>query len=129
MSKKVMNKENLRALMLKHRVFLKQLYSIGTIKSKKSLLLKSNVEQVDTLLNVLFYITQGDIPIQRSNFNLLSKHRVLPVLHNAFITVNKLTKLINSSLKEKTVFLLKFMKFYKVLLQPLFVYKKTVNGH
>ncbi len=119
-----MNKDNLKKLMLKNKTFLRQLYSSASIKTKKAILLRSNLEQVDTLLNILFYITQGDIPIKKSSYDVLDKHSILEVLHTTFLSLHKLNTLLENSLKQKTVFLLKFIKFYKYLLQSLFVKKK-----
>lgn len=115
-----MSKNELRQILLKNRDFFHSLFQSNSNAEKRSLLLKSSVEQVDTLIKILFYIVQGEIPLKKSNFEALQKFNKLSVLHEKFNTLKKLNFMLSRDFKQKTSFLLKFTNFYKYLLHNLF---------
>lgn len=115
-----MSKAELRQILLNNKDFFHSLIQSKSKAEKKSLLLKSSVEQVDTLIKILFHIVQGEIPLKKANFAVLQKFQKLSTLHTNLNTEKKLNLLLSKNFKDKTIFLLKFTNFYQHLLHSLF---------
>jgi len=114
-----MNHSKLRELLIENKSFLKNLYKLSSLAQKKQFLLSSSEIEIDVLLQVLYAITQGEIPINKSNFKILKKsYKIL--LHTKFLNEIILTKVSASTLKQKTLLLSKFLPIYSILLFPLF---------
>ncbi len=66
-----MHHQELRELMLTSKPFLKKLFVTKQFKTTKNILLESSNEELNVLINILFHITQGDIPIKKINYKAL----------------------------------------------------------
>jgi len=115
-----MNHLELRQLLIDNKPFLKNLYELSSMQQKKHFLLSSSEKECDVLLQILYAITQGEIPITKSKFEILKSSKKLHLLNNKFESEVKLAKLLASALKQKTFLLLKFLPIFSVLLFPLF---------
>ncbi len=115
-----MNHLELRQSILQNKHFLKAIFESQSNKTTKTLLLNSNKEEIDTLLQILFSITQGDIPIKRKNFEILKKSNRLFYLHNQFENIIKFNKILSLDLKTKMGLLFKLKSIFSILLHPLF---------
>lgn len=115
-----MHHSELRNLLLQNKQFLKDLYESEVKSNTKHLLLHSSNEQLNILLNILYYITQGEIPIKKHNYKALQESKKLNLLHKHFDSNLKLNAVLNYPLKEKTKLLLRFLSILKILLYPLF---------
>lgn len=110
----------LRNLMLQNKPFLRALFESQQAKNTKKLLLESSEEQANLLIRILFFITQGEIPIKKQNFEILEESKKLLLLHKHFQTELKLNKLLTSTLQKKIIILFKFVSVFHNLLYPLF---------
>lgn len=115
-----MNRNDLKLLMVQKKEFLKNLFLTKSTKALKSILLSAHLEDLDLLLNILFFITQGDIPIKKVNFQILQKTKKISILHKYFQSEKHFKKILISPLKEKTMILIKFLPVMSNLLYPLF---------
>lgn len=115
-----MNENELRLLMIENKAFLKKIFLTKNLKTLKSLILSSSVNEIDLLLNILFCITDGRIPIKKVNFEILKKKKKIIILHKNFQSPEKFRKLLSSQLKEKITILIKFLPVYSNLLYSLF---------
>lgn len=107
--------------MIQNRTFLKTLFESQSAKKSNAILINASIEEVNILLQILYSITQGDIPIKRKNYELLKKSKKLVYLHRQFESISKLNDIISKDLKAKLIILLKCTSILSILLQSLFL--------
>lgn len=115
-----MNKENLKTLMVENKVFLRSLFLEGSYLKKKKLLIQSEEKQADLILNLLFLVVQGEIPIKKIFFEKLRANKKLHLINKALNTEEKLNLFLKLSYKEKITFLLKLLKSYNEIFYLIF---------
>lgn len=120
MTKDLINHLELRKLMLENKTFLNALFISDSLIKAKKLLLKSSINEANVLLHVLFSITQGEIPLKKSNFEFIKKKKKLTILNSQFKSDVKFRKILKASLKNKIFILIKFSQIYPFLLYSLF---------
>lgn len=115
-----MNEDNLKLLLIRDKVFLKQLYSGPNVVKNKSVLLSAENNELNTLLYYLHFVANGKIPITKANFEALKKSKKLIFIQKKIEKDSDLNKLINSSLKIKLNFLIKISNIFPYILYALF---------
>lgn len=113
----MMGHEELRKSMLKEKSFLKQLYEEKKGYVNMRAIAKASEGQRRVLLNVLYCVSQGHIPIKKGHFhNLVMSKRKLR-LQSLGQTYKGLAK---GSKEDQIRFLKQFSSLYSQLLFPLF---------
>ncbi len=107
-----MNKENLKKLMIENKLYLRSLFKENIYKKKKQILLLSDEKQIDLILNILFYVVQGDIPLKKIYFEKLKDNKKLHFINRTLNSQEKLDRFLKSTLKNKYSFMLKLLKMY-----------------
>lgn len=115
-----MNEDNLKLLLIRDKVFLKQLYSGPNVVKNKSILLSAENSELNTLLYYLHFVANGKIPITKNNFQALKKSKKLTFIQKKIEKDADLSKLVNSSRKIKLNFLIKISTSFPNLLYALF---------
>ena len=113
-------KVQLRKRMIFHKQFLLELYNSNALKSKK-VLTSATDAQLKLLINILHFVSIGDIPLSRQSFNSISKSRKTTFLSKKFDSKAKTKKLVKSSRKEQLGILFKLGSSYGKILESLFV--------
>ena len=115
-----MNNQELQNYMKQHKSTLKILFKAKTNQQKKNILLNLSLIEVNVIFHILFYITQGVIPIKKHNYQILEKSKKLALLYRFFENDLILEKNLALPLKEKIGLLLKFVPVYETLFHPIF---------
>lgn len=115
-----MNEDHLKELLIRDKVFLKQLYTGPNVLKNKDVLNTAAEIELNTLLKYLHYVANGKIPITKANFNILQKSKKLTFLQKQIEKPTHLIKLINGNRKLKINFLLKISNVLPQLLYALF---------
>ncbi len=108
--------KRLRKKMRDHKYFLADLYNQKSHLNKRRIE-NSSVQERKVLLNVLFCIAHGHIPIKRRTYNELLKSNRKPKLVEIGTSLKKLLK---ATCEAQVTCLKQFSKLYPVLLEPLF---------
>ncbi len=117
---KNMNQDELRSLMIENKNFLKFLFESNSNQSKKEALTKCESTQLDLIINILFYIVQGEIPVKRTHYESLKRNKKLGLLHRNLNSQQKLKQVLNFTVKAKLSFLLKLVNCYNNLFYRIF---------
>ena len=116
-------KVQLRQKMIFHKQFLLELYNSNALESKK-VLTSANDAQLKLLINILHFVSIGDIPLSRTSFNSIARARKTTFLSRRFDSKTKAKKLVKSSRKEQLGILFKLACTYGNILESLFVPKE-----
>jgi hypothetical protein len=104
-----------------NKSYLKSLFEASSIEKVKQILRASSQDQANILLQVLFCLTHGRIPIKKLEFETIKKSRKHLLLHKFFHNNEEYEKLLHLSLKRKINVLFKFAVIYKNLLFTILV--------
>lgn len=115
-----MNQEQLKALLLRDKAFLKELFDGSNVVKNKALLYSTDTSQLNTLIKYLHFVANGEIHISRINFDAISKAKKLKFIQNHVESKSNCLKLVNSDRKTKLQFLVKLANLYYALLWSLF---------
>lgn len=111
----MLQKLQLRRLMIKEKSFLKSLSTAKTVKVAK----KATDSQVNIVCHILFFIWQGDIPLTPEAVSELSRTRKTKLMNAHFYDFDSFKSLLaNESLKRHIVVALKIL--YRELFYHLF---------
>lgn len=113
-------KAQLRQKMIFHKQFLLELYDSNALESKK-VLTSATDAQLKLLINILHFVSIGDIPLSRTSFNSISRARKTTFLSKKFDSKAKAKRLVKSSRKEQLGILFKLASTYGNILESLFV--------
>lgn len=107
----ILSKFKLRALMLNHKLYLGDLYTSNSMTAKKILNNSLDV-QLKLLLNLLYRLANGDLPMTRKTLQKLQHSRKASFLHTKFSSKTSVNALLKSSRQEILVILRKFAPFF-----------------
>jgi hypothetical protein len=115
-----MSHEQVRLLLLRDKVFLRTLYTADTAYSAKKVLNGANDSQLNTLLKYLHFLSNGDIKIKKSNFDVITSHKKLHLIKKEVESKQALHRILLKDRSSKMLFLNKLAQVYNALLYSLF---------
>lgn len=115
-----MNEEQLKAFLIRDKVFLKQIYNGPNLLKNKTVLLSAEENEINTLLKYLHFVANGKITITKKNFDEIKKAKKLTFLQQKVEKTSNLLKLLNANRKVKIAFILKLSSILPNLLYGLF---------
>ena len=71
-----MNKDNLKALLLRDKEFLKNLYESKSVAHSKNILLFASDAKLNTLIKFFHYIANGQIKVKKEHFDKLERRHL-----------------------------------------------------
>ena len=108
---------SLRKQLIKHKTFLKALYSEKQGHRNKRRIQKASKGELKTLLRILFCVSHGHIPIKKAHYHLIKLSKRRPKLVHIG---SKLKHLIKDSEETQKNTLKQFSSLYQYILHPLF---------
>jgi hypothetical protein len=114
-----MNKEQMKSLLIKDKIFLKSLYDGANPLKNRRLLNISNDLQLNTVLKYLHFVSTRQIKIKKENFEKIEKGNKLKLIKK-LDKKSQLAKLLQSDRKSKLNFLNKLCNVFDALLYILF---------
>ena len=115
-----MNKETLRAYLIRDKGFLKSLYEGENRLKNNRILSVASDTKLDTLIRLLHFIANGEIKIKKENFDVINEHRKLNVLKRHVEKKSTLRRLLKSERADKLKFLRQLSLIYSSILYCLF---------
>jgi len=114
-----MSHEQFKLILHRDKQFLKELFDSDSIVKSKRILNFANDTEINTLAKYLHYISNGEIPIKKQNFDALKKKH-LSFVKRSFEKKQNLQKFLQQQRKEKNLILSKLLSALPSLLTPLF---------
>ena len=115
-----MNKELLRSYLIRDKAFLRELYeSPNKLVINRILNVTSDIK-LNTLIKFLHYLSNGEIPIKKKNFDLLQSEKKLKLIKRLVEKKSAVSKLLKAERETKLKFLKKLSSVYSPLLYCLF---------
>jgi hypothetical protein len=115
-----LNKEQVKAYLIRDKGFLKELYEGNNISSKKHRIQVSEDSELNTLIKYLHFVANGEIKIKSSNFKLIEESKKLPLIVKTVEKKSKVLALLKGPRVEKLKFLYKCTQILAPLLYALF---------
>ena len=115
-----MNKEQFKTYLQRDKTFLKELFESDSVVKSKRILTFATDAELNTLIKYLHFVSNGEIPIKKNNFEAVSK-KYLSVIKKNFEKKNSLQQLLQNSRKIKLVLLIKIVPSFSNVLAPLFI--------
>jgi len=123
------DKEQLKSRLVHDKAFLRALYVGPNPLKNRRLIFAATDSQLDTLIKFIFYVCNGEISIDTSDFQAIKKKKKLSFLKRNFEDKNKIDEILFKELEFKKDLLLKLSPVYPNLLSTLFVLpNKESNG-
>ena len=115
-----MNKDLLKSYLIRDRGFLRELYeSPNNIVSNRILNFASDIK-LNTLIKFLHFLANGEVPIKKTNFDLIQSHKKLNFIKRHVEKKSAVSKLLKADREIKLKFLKQLSAIYAVLLYILF---------
>ena len=114
-----MNREQLKNCLQRDKQFLKELYESDSVVKSKRILNFANDAELSTLIKYLHFVSNGEIPIKKHNFEGVAKKHLQNIKKN-FEKKNNVQELLQNSRKAKLVLIVKLIPSFSHLLSPLF---------
>ena len=108
------DKAKMKKSMIYHKDFLGRLY-ISNAMERKKLLIAASDSQIKLVLQIVYLVTTGIIPVSKICFEKLSSEKKTKYLHQAFGTQTKITKLLKSARKIQIDHLFKLITCFDSL--------------
>ena len=115
-----MNKEQFKTYLQRDKTFLKELFESDSIVKSKQILTFATDAELNTLIKYLHFVSNGEIPIKKNNFEAVAK-KYLNVIKKNFEKKNNLQQLLQNSRKIKLILLIKVLPSFSNVLAPLFI--------
>lgn len=115
-----MNREIMKSLLIRDKTFLRQLFEGPNPLKNLRILRGANDTQLDTLIKFLHFLTNGEIKIKKSNFEVIEKEKKLKLIKAKVEKKKNLKNILKSDRSEKLRFLNKLSNVYGALLYTLF---------
>jgi hypothetical protein len=109
---------NVKGCMIRDKGFLKTLYESQQILFTKKTLDSASDLELNTLIKILFYLSNGEIKITKDNFEKVSSK--IKVIRSFTEKRSNVVKLLKSARKDKLKFLHKLNPFWPNLFHSLF---------
>jgi len=114
-----MNKEQLTALLVRDKIFLKSLYEANSALSAKNILMYASDSKLNTLIKFLHFVSVGEIKVKKEHFDSLEKKH-LTLVKKFFEKKSTVLSLLNDERQKKILILVKFKSVFHELLFTLF---------
>ena len=115
-----MNKELLKSYLIRDKAFLRELYeSPNKIVNNRILNFASDIK-LNTLIKFLHFLSNGEIPIKKTNFDVIQSHKKLTLIKKYVEKKSAVSKLLKANREIKLKFLKQLSSVYSVLLYCLF---------
>lgn len=114
-----MDKDRFKALLIRDKEWLQELYSSESALNRKRLLTTASDKKIDTLLKFLHLLANGEIKMHKENFEKLPE-RLVKLLRKSFEKKSALQKLLNGERDLKLKQLQKLVSVLPTLLYTLF---------
>ena len=111
--------EQLKNLMVRDKLFLKELYEGNDIEQKKRILNFASDSKLNTLIKFLHFLTNGDIKIKKENFESIPSKNI-KFLKQKVEKKTSVAKLLKSERSVKLKILKSQVTIFKFLLYCLF---------
>jgi hypothetical protein len=123
------DKEQLKSRLVRDKAFLRALYEGPNPLKNRRLIFAAADTQLDTLIKFIFYVCNGKISIDATDFQAIKKKRKLSFLKKNFEDERKVMEILYKEIEFKKDLLLKLSPVYPNLLSTLFVLpNKESNG-
>ena len=114
------NKELLKSYLIRDKVFLRELYeSPNNIVCNRILNFASDIK-LNTLIKFLHYLANGEVPIKKTNFDIIQSHKKLNFIKKHVEKKTAMSRLLKADREMKLKFLKQLSAVYSVLLYILF---------
>lgn len=117
---KGMNIEGCKSLLIRDKQFLKQMYTGPNVLKNKRILISASDNEINTLLKYLFYVVNGEILINESNFEALKKQKKLKLLQKTLEKKKDYLLIVNGPRTNKINFIIQLSAVLPNLLFGLF---------
>ena len=115
-----MNKNRVKALLLRDKGFLKELYEGDNPIKNKRVIQTADDSELNTLIKFLHFLSNGEIKMKKENFQKIQAAHKLKLLTKSVEKKSKAMKLIQRPRKFKIKFLNQLLRLYPALLDCLF---------
>ena len=115
-----MNKESLKNYLIRDKTFLRELYESQSKVSNNRILNFANDTKLDTLIKLLHFIANGEIPMKKQNFEVIQSHKKLSYIKRQVEKKSTVNKLLKAERAVKIKFLKQLSNVYSALLYCLF---------
>ena len=115
-----MNKETLKSYLIRDKAFLRELYESPNKIASNRILNFANDTKLNTLIKFLHFLATGEIPIKRSNFELIQTHKKLTYIKRQVEKKSVVLKLVKADREAKIKFLKNLSNIFAPLLYCLF---------
>ena len=115
-----MNKESLKNNLIKDKSFLRELYEGQSKVSNNRILNFATDTKLDTLIKLLHFIANGEIPMKKQNFEVIQSHKKLSYIKRQVEKKSAVIKLLKAERAVKMKFLKQLSNVYSALLYCLF---------
>ena len=120
MSLEVMNKSELRDLMLRDKSFLARLYTSDNPLFTRKQIINAESNQLQLLIQILHYFSNGSIPLRAKDYKSICKSKKHGFIFKSFRSLENANKLLNESREIQTKALTKVSVCYPYLFFSLF---------
>ena len=115
-----MNKDVLKSCLIRDKSFLKELYE-GPSKTVNNRILNFTSDiKLNTLIKFLHFLSNGEIPMKKVNFEVIQSHKKLAFLKRHVEKKSAVSKLLKAEREIKLKFLKQLSSIYSALLYCLF---------
>ena len=114
-----MSRDQMKSLLLRDKEFLKELKTSDNVTRTKKILQNASDAKLNTLIRLINFICNGQIPIKKSNFEKVKSNH-LNIIKKNFEKKTSLQALLIDERAVKLKILLKLSASYEFLLSPLF---------
>ena len=115
-----MNKEVLKSYLIRDKTFLRELYeSPNKLVCNRILNFTSDIK-LNTLIKYLHFLSNGEIPIKKANFDLIQSQKKLNLIKKVVEKKSAASKLLKAEREAKLKFLKQLSSVYAPLLYVLF---------
>lgn len=113
-----MNSERFKPMLVRDKIFLEELYSSSTPQARQIVKTVSD-SKLNTLIQLLHFITKGEIKIRKEDFAAMPK-RIVVILRKQVESSKSTKALLNSEREVKVKFLCKLAPYFPHITYTLF---------
>ena len=115
-----MNKDIMKSYLIRDKAFLRELYE-GPSKTFNNRILNFGSDvKLNTLIRLLHFISNGEIPIKKANFEIINSARKLSFIKRHVEKKSAVSRLLKADRQAKLKFLKQLSSIYSALLFCLF---------
>ena len=115
-----MNTETVRNLLIRDKTFLRELYEGPSKVYNNRILNFATDSKLDTLLKLLHFLANGEIPMKKNNFEVVQSHKKLAYIKRHVEKKSAVLKMLKAERQVKVKFLKQLSNIFAPLLYCLF---------